>query len=162
MTTNIPKILPKCSQKASKTPLISSKILPRHPKMAPRRFKMPPRRLQDPLWHSRTHPRHAPDAPKTRQDYPRHFRTPQKRLQDLSKARFFMFEKPKILTCNGFFLSINPNKHLSMEVGTAECAERLIVFVSSPLASNRPRRDARSVNNTRGFPEPIRVLNLFL
>ena len=88
MTTNIPKILPKCSQKASKTPLISSKILPRHPKMAPRRLKMPPRRLQDPLWHSRTHPRHAPDAPKTRQDYPRHFRTPQKRLQDLSKARF--------------------------------------------------------------------------
>ena len=47
-----------------------------------------PKWLQDAFWHSRTHPRHAPDAPKTRQDCPRHVRTTQKSFQDLSKIRF--------------------------------------------------------------------------
>ena len=88
MTENLPKMLPKWSQKAFKTVPNPSKILPRRPKIAPRRLNMDLRRLQDALWHSRTHPRHAPDAPKTRQDCPRHVRTTQKSLQDLSKIRF--------------------------------------------------------------------------
>ena len=90
MTNNLPKMLPKWSQKASKTPPTPSKICPRHPKMVPRPFKISSRRLQDALWHSRMHPRHAPDVPKTRQGCPRHPKTPQRRPQDVSKIRFLM------------------------------------------------------------------------
>ena len=37
-----------------------------------------------------------------------------------------------------------------------------LIEVFNLLACSRPRRDSRSVNNTRGFAEPLRVLNVSL
>ena len=87
--------------------------------------------LQDAFWHSRTHPRHAPDAPKTRQDCPRHVRTTQKSLQDLSKIRFLRVWglKNKYFEWYSWAL-IHPS-----------------LYASKPLVSCRPRRDSRSVYN---------------
>ena len=98
---------------------------PRLSQDPPKTPKMAPRHLQDALRRSKKHPKHATDIPKRRQDCPRHTRTPQRRAQDLSKARFLKVrEKPK-MNMRSMFPSINRFKSPSIQMGTAECAERL-------------------------------------
>ena len=64
---NAPRKLPRLPQTPPKS---SQNILKWH--------RRAPKWLQDAFWHSRTPPRHAPGAPKTRQDCPRHVRTTKK------------------------------------------------------------------------------------
>ena len=98
--------------------------------MTPRRPKMAPTRLQDAFCFYRTHPRHVPDAPKTRQDCPRHLRTTQKSFQDFSKARFSRVWGFKNKHFGMIVLSINPSKPLCFQAigllsASAGCAKRI-------------------------------------
>ena len=81
-----PKMIPE-SRQDSPTPLQDP------PKMAPRR-------VQDAFSRSQSSAKRNPDALKTRQGCPRHPKTPQRRPQDLSKARFLIAWEAKKCNCS--------------------------------------------------------------
>ena len=114
---------PNTSQDAPRWTQDGAKIPPRGPQMPPKRCLTPPRRTQDASKMTLGHPDPPPRRPKSPQDPPKKHLTPPQNIH--LESIWWVF-------CLSPFLASTERR------------------VSSPLASSRPRRDARSVNNTRG------------